>query len=414
MSIDEEPITGIDDVAIANQDSANASPDDYLEEDLIKNSSSLQSSKLGKDISVGGTTFKDIQDAIDRADSGDTIYLNGGNANNMYTGSGTHITINKPITIIGNSSFENKHVFLYAQVLSRMFYITANDVTLINIEFYSGEVEENEDPHGGAIYWRGSNGIIKNCTFKYNSAISTYDKDFFGGAIYYASKTSNQHIENCVFANNSAHMGGVIYLQSSYSTILNCTFDSNYGRDNGRATGSTGSCIHLIRGNNNNILNCNFLNNVAITSAAAINIVDDDGLYIFNCSFKNNSAGKAGGAIEWEDDGNGVISTCYFENNRVIGSDGTSRGGAIFKQLLNGGSIINSKFVENSAATGSAIYSKGYFTIDNCTFLRNNAGSEGAIAAQSKNLVINNSIFDKKKKKIMVLPFIHGLIVPVL
>ena len=398
VSIDEEPITGIDNVAIANQDSTNASPDDYSDENLIKNSSSLQSSKLGKDISVGGTTFKDIQDAIDRADSGDTIYLNGGNANNMYTGSGTHITINKPITIIGNSSFENKHVFLYAQVLSRMFYITANDVTLINIEFYSGEVEENEDPHGGAIYWGGSNGIIKNCAFKYNSAISTYELDFRGGAIYYASKTSNQHIENCVFANNSAYNGGAIYLQSSYSTILNCTFDSNYGRDNGRATGSTGSCIYLIKGNNNNILNCNFLNNVAITYAAAINIVTADDLYIFNCSFKNNSAGKAGGAIEWEDDGNGVISTCYFENNRVIGSDGTSRGGAIFKRL-NGGSIINSKFVENSAATGSAIYSISSFTIDNCTFLRNNAGSEGAIAAQSKNLVINNSIFDNNYAK---------------
>ena len=399
VSIDEEPITGIDDVAIANQDSTNASPDDYLEEDLIKNSSSLQSSKLGKDISVGGTTFKDIQDAIDRADSGDTIYLNGGNANNMYTGSGTHITINKPITIIGNSSFENKHVFLYAQVLSRMFYITANDVTLINIEFYSGEVEENEDPHGGAIYWGGSNGIIKNCTFKYNSAISTYEQDFRGGAIYYASKTSNQHIENCVFANNSAYNGGAIYLQSSYSTILNCTFDSNYGRDNGRVEASAGSCIYLIKGNNNNILNCNFLNNVAITYAAAIDIVTADDLYIFNCSFKNNTAGNEGGAIEWEDDGNGVMSTCYFENNRVIGSDGTiSRGGAIFKQL-NGGSIINSKFVENSAATGSAIYSKGYFTIDNCTFLRNNASSEGAIAAQSKNLVINNSIFDNNYAK---------------
>lgn len=296
VSIDEEPITGIDDVAIANQDSANASPDDYSDENLIKNSSSLQSSKLGKDISVGGTTFKDIQDAIDRADSGDTIYLNGGNANNMYTGSGTHITINKPIKIIGNSSFDNKHVILYAQVLSRMFYITANDVTLINIEFYSGEVEENEDPHGGAIYWRGSNGIIKNCTFKYNSAISTYEQDFRGGAIYYESGANNQHIENCVFANNSAYRGGAIYLQSSYSTILNCTFDSNYGRDGGRVTGSTGSCIYLIRGNNNNILNCNFLNNVAITYAAAIDIVDDDGLYIFNCSFKNNSAGKEGGA----------------------------------------------------------------------------------------------------------------------
>ena len=34
ISIDEEPITGIDDVAIANQDSANASPDDYSDENL--------------------------------------------------------------------------------------------------------------------------------------------------------------------------------------------------------------------------------------------------------------------------------------------------------------------------------------------------------------------------------------------
>jgi hypothetical protein len=67
----------------------------------VKDSSSnvLQSSKLGKNINLNGGSFQNIQDAIDMANPGDTIYLNG----RTYIGL-SQITINKPINIIGARS----------------------------------------------------------------------------------------------------------------------------------------------------------------------------------------------------------------------------------------------------------------------------------------------------------------------
>ena len=175
LSIDEvESINNRDDTSVAMPDSTNDYQNNHSNEDLEKSSSNnLQSSKLGKDISVGGSTFEDIQNAIHSAESGDTIYLNGRGgiiSANTYYGSGSHIRIYKPLTIIGNSTFSNKHVTLDAYRLSRIFYISANNVTLINIDFVNGQMEQD----GGAIFWGGSNGILKNCSFRSNSAHSTY------------------------------------------------------------------------------------------------------------------------------------------------------------------------------------------------------------------------------------------------
>ena len=55
-------------------------------------------------INVTGSTFQDIQDAIDRANDGDILYLK----SYKFQGNGTAISINKPLTIIGSFEANNK------------------------------------------------------------------------------------------------------------------------------------------------------------------------------------------------------------------------------------------------------------------------------------------------------------------
>ena len=120
-----------------------------------------------------------------------------------------------------------------------------------------------------------------------------------------------------------------------------------------------------------------------------------DNIKISDCNFTNNGA-RHGGAIYWIDyfSGSSTILNCYFEKNYALSDKETALGGAIYKLYSSRGSIINSTFIENSATTGSAIYTEGSLTVNNSTFKKNNADSEGAIAIMSDNVAIYNSSFD--------------------
>ncbi len=55
---------------------------------------------------------------------------------------------------------------------------------------------------GGAIYWAGSNGTVRNTEFENNTAIRD------GGAIYFAPTTADSQVLNCTFEDNTAGEDG--------------------------------------------------------------------------------------------------------------------------------------------------------------------------------------------------------------
>ena len=388
-SIGEESLTvnqteSMDESILSCQD---LSKDDDSSKENIKDSH-LKSSKLGKSITVKDNTFESIQKAINRADPGDTIILTEDNiVFPAYTGSGKHIIIDKPLTIMGSSQFGLPYIILDAKRRSRIFYITADNVTIVNINCTFGYVDDDE---GGAICWRGNNGKVINSSFSFNRAQSTYDSDRIGGAICFAKNYQNQCLENCVFTYNSAYQGGAVSIWSYNSNISNCTFDSNFGLDNERGVFSGGAALDIMAGNVK-VLNCAFLNNNASEgSGGAVFIYHNS--YFFNCSFNNNYA-LQGGAVCWHSNG-GTFLNCSFENNHATGDSEIPLGGAIYKCIRDGGSIINSTFTSNYATTGSAIALLSNLNIDTCTFRENDAGSEGAIYINTNDVVIRNSLFD--------------------
>ena len=141
---------------------------------------------------VTGSTFADIQNAINSASPGDNIYLMG----RTYTGSGTEISINKQVNIYGGSPTNpNIQATLNAKGLSGIFTIIATNVLINNVEFINGNAGTQ---NGGAIFFaRNNNGLssdncfVNGCTFINNTGDN--------GIVHVGAGTNNVTISNSIF-----------------------------------------------------------------------------------------------------------------------------------------------------------------------------------------------------------------------
>ena len=133
--------------------------DDLTEYSYFKSGlSSINSDEnsLKSTLSPNGNTFSSIQEAINTAKSGDTISLNG----KTYSGNGTIVVINKPLTINGGQG--SQKATLDAKKLSGIFRVTAANVKLTNCNFIN--------TNNKAVIFINDNGSIRNCDFKDNYA----------------------------------------------------------------------------------------------------------------------------------------------------------------------------------------------------------------------------------------------------
>lgn len=247
---------------------------------------------------VYGSTFQDIQDAIDAASDGDTIYLN----SQLYTGSGTYITVDKkPLTIIGcegcTLDAQNKSPIIWMEYHSHSLQIK-------NIKFINGigDIEDEGMVVGAAIHIVGSNNTISDCTFNDNKG--------WLGAICVSGTAKNNTISSCHFENNNGtHLGGAIYAAYTSLDISGCTFANN----NANLEGGAIYVLGIGRGDFN-IHDCTFENNHAGDGGAIS--VQNNNVTISECNFNNNSAGE-GGAIDVDPTCNCAISKSTFLDNKA-------------------------------------------------------------------------------------------------
>lgn len=222
--------------------------------------------------------------------------------------------------------------------LAKIFNITGNNVTLINLNLINARSTSN----GGAVYF-DKDGKIENCRFVNCSA----DKNKNGGAVCFNGTGT---VINSQFLNNNATRdGGAIYFYNN-GTIENCLFSNNSAyRDGGAVSGAK-----LISVNSSS-----FENNSSPRSGGGISASD---VIIDWSNFTDNRGTNRGGGISTR---NGTIT-----NSNFIGNNGTD-GGAIY--FFNGGSIDTSNFTNNSGNSGGAISTYGDLDISNTTFVDNKA-----------------------------------------
>ena len=391
------------------------------------------SSAADIDINNDGT-FSDVQNGINQAQSGDTIYLN----NHTFAGSGSEISVaggwfsNKDkITIDGSinpskGGTGNEMSTLDAKSSSRVFNIGASSITLKNIIITNGKYS-GRDANGAGVYSSGSNLVLENCVIS-NCEASSSSRGDVHSALYSENTVT---LSRCTLVNNKA--------TSTYNTVTNsyvvrtASFDGSMTdcivRDNYVSSiGTMAIGITIVGSSSNKVSNTKFMNNYATSTngnafGAALQVLGTvsnctfeynqansdvnnshagalcfrPGSTVYNCTFIGNIAYR-GAATTFH--ASGELKDCIFINNTATGFGGaisTGYDGTTGQQVK----ISNSYFEGNSAPIGGAITTHGNdITVDNSTFISNKADDDGgAIYVVDDGITVLNSNFGNNSAK---------------
>ena len=241
----------------------------------------------GNTLYVGGSgpgNYTSIQDAIDNASDGNTIFI--------YNGKYDGFTANKTLNIIGESRNDTK---IISDPRKQKIQLLADLINLTNLMI----IGKCTTAGHYALHVEGNYNIVSNCDIV-GGSFAGYAGIEVGGSYskcdYYRS---NIRIINCDIR-NFEYRG--ITLACSYNCYIeNCRiYDNDYRGIEMRSTTYHNSGYYYI-------YNCEFFNNyIGIELGERKN-------FIGNCKFYNNYCGIYNYHIQaWTRD---QITSCYFLNN---------------------------------------------------------------------------------------------------
>lgn len=280
-----------------------------------------------------GNSFESIQYAIDSVEENSTIVLHGMDSNKVqsnFNGNGSQIVINKSITLDGLGST------LDAKYLSRIFYITANNVTLRNLNLINANHRNVVHPDivpasvfpifypyeyytlgtygdsGGVIKWLGDDGCLKNSVFS-NNLYAGFDKKD-GRVISWEGKGGS--IRNSFFGTNFMIYNGAIDGMRYESKIIDAPIYGDY----------TGELIYNNIFIKNASVNCDYrihINNISRyfgnSEKASINLTADDGFVFSNVNtYLNISNDKISKVINCSSNSQGIVN--FNVNDLPVGT----------------------------------------------------------------------------------------------
>ena len=252
--------------------------------------------------------FDDLSSIINSADEGSVIVLD--KDYEYVNGSIKGILINKTITIDGAGHR------LIGNHLSRMFYITADNVVIRNLNFINGNALGryfSNQAGGGAIYWNGDNGFIENCSFTNNTGSGIEDDPFEKEETFTDENGTVWHSVRMRPMGAKINEGGAIVWNGTNGTVSKCIFtNNNVGYPN------SGGAV-CWRGANGTIIGSEFYGNGAWCGAAVCWIGD-------NGSILESEISKSGfldGGLFWFGH-NGTIRHCILlsHSRAALGNSG--------------------------------------------------------------------------------------------
>ena len=201
-------------------------------------------------------SFEELSDKINMTPEGGLLILD--KDYEYIDGSNKGVLINKSLTIDGNGyTLNGNH-------LSRMFNITAGNVTLKNINFINGNAfgRYGGIAGGGAIYWSGDYGFIENCNFTDNTGSGIEDDPYDKEETFIDENGNVVHIVRVRPMGAKINEGGAIVWNGTDGCISKCVFVHNtVGYPN------TGGAI-CWRGHNGKIIDSEFYENDAWCGSA--------------------------------------------------------------------------------------------------------------------------------------------------
>ncbi|MDO5849042.1 MAG: hypothetical protein Q4P18_05880 [Methanobrevibacter sp.] len=261
----------------------------------------------------------------------------------------------------------------------------------------------NDSSNGGAVsYYNGNFIQLSNCNFINNTAHGTKLSTAVGGAVY-VIETRLVNITDCNFTGNSVNCersdylrgisrGGAIAVYDDknhkdyFQYVTNCRFIGNHAEDAAGALRSTGFLTI-----NNSYFAQNYLTTPDPDAKLGLNgtfgtaIANDRGgnLYIANTIIENHEAknNNSYGTVFYHDNADIIFENVTMRNNYA------SYGGAIYnyngdKSTFN---ITDSRFINNTALHGGAIFNAGQvLKINNTDFINNTALLEGGVISSDE------------------------------
>ena len=380
---------------------------------------------------TGESSFSDLADEIRNASM--TLDLTEDYVFNNETDNNTGIFITEDNFVLNGNGFT-----IDGNKQSRIFNITANNVTLTNLILTGGNAEK-----GGAIYATGSlilNNVsfIDNYAFKQGAAVGLYENVTI-------------KCDNSRFIDNYAvEKGSAIYLDKGELDLSNTNMTSKFVSKSAQITAYKNAIIHIenvtfadttstyspalyIQRSNVSIINSRFKNLKADITAGAISLKECEDVYIKNCEFINTTSSKNGGAIYADISGdldvNGTVTiidtsfkdtfsefggaylqlggNLFLDNTNFTNNHATYNGGAIYLSHVTS-NITNCNFTSNGVDViegyptyGGAIYNDiGTLNIDKSKFINNNASAGNAIGAYDSSYNIKNTLFENNTNPI--------------
>ncbi|MEO0598765.1 MAG: hypothetical protein AAF126_21830, partial [Chloroflexota bacterium] len=257
-----------------------------------------------------------------------------------------------------------------------------------NVAITSTLFEDNTASNGGAVVLANVGFLLDDVTFRGNSASEAGGSG--AGALQildYVDNLDNATVQNSLFENNTADVGGAVDI-ISYSTVIFDQVDflnntANYGA----------GAVHITPADTNFVIGrtefrgSTFEGNVANADGSdfdswggAIFSRDVDLVISESTSFTNNTAVERGGAIYFwvqgsvDADKSLTITDASFTGNSTTGTIFGMQGGAI---------DLYSSFDGNVTST-----------ITGSTFTNNDSDRGGAISAFAFDVTISDSVFD--------------------
>ena len=281
--------------------------------------------------------------------------------------------------------------------------------------------------HGGAIHWYpGTNGQVDNCTFIECHVDDTKN----AGAIYAGANTNvipkGTILSNSTFINCTSGTRGAVNWNSVGGLIINNTF-INCGSNSSATTQYGGrQALQIEKGNNTQILLCEFYNCTGIGGGGALRIQDQgENITSANCTFDGCSNTGTAGAVYISNNGKNIVfennsftnnsapnagalyadartTFSSFANNTFISNKATDASGNAGAVRFSGeAAIADSRFIDNSCnGAGGAIFANGKLNISGSTFENNTAGTNGGAISSNNgngNLFVNESSFKYNK-----------------
>ncbi|WP_296891426.1 right-handed parallel beta-helix repeat-containing protein [uncultured Methanobrevibacter sp.] len=356
-----------------------------------------------------------------------TLDLTKDYAFNNETDNNTGILITKDNFVLNGNGFT-----IDGNKQSRIFNITANNVTLSNLILTGGNAEK-----GGAVYAEGTL-TLNNVTFINNYASNR------GGAIELLSDNV-LNINNSIFIDNYGDAGSSICVEKGKLNLYNTEFTSGIHGKRGQiiikeAEGYVDNvtfanivsnytpAIYMEKSKALTILNSKFINLAANISSGAIGLKNGGEIYIRNCEFTNITSSKNAGAIladitgDKNLQGNVTILDTVFRdtssgfggayiqfggkllinNTEFINNHATYNGGSVYISYVDYAEVNDCNFTSNGVDIiedyptygGVMVIDMSTITINNSRFVDNTASEGNAIYAYDASYAIKNSLFE--------------------